>query len=165
MKKLFFILLIVSASASYGQEASSTKIFLIRHAQTVDVEGGERILSDEGLATANKWVSVLAAEPIEMIYSTDYLRTQATAKPIAIAKGNLAVISYDPENFDLQKLLSDARGKTILIVGHSGTTPTTVNTLLGEEKFQTIEANIHSNLYIVNYLSPDLVNATLIDVD
>lgn len=45
--------------------------------------------------------------------------------------------------------MATTKGKTVLIVGHSNTTPKFVNDLLGEVKYQDIADNNNANLYKV----------------
>ena len=40
-------------------------------------------------------------------------------------------------------------GKTVLVVGHSNTTPQFANDILGEEKYPEINDDNNGNLYIV----------------
>ena len=40
-------------------------------------------------------------------------------------------------------------GKTVLIVGHSNTTPAFVNKILGTEKFTSLEDDDYNSLFIV----------------
>jgi broad specificity phosphatase PhoE len=41
------------------------------------------------------------------------------------------------------------KGKTVLVVGHSNTTPAFVNKILGENKYEDINDNDNASLYIV----------------
>ena len=43
----------------------------------------------------------------------------------------------------------ETKGKTVLVVGHSNTTPAFVNKILAEEKYKDIDDNNNANLYIV----------------
>jgi len=49
----------------------------------------------------------------------------------------------------MDKFLKDTNGKTVLIVGHSNTTPDFANKLLHKEMFESIDDNNNGNLYIV----------------
>ena len=50
---------------------------------------------------------------------------------------------YDEE---FQKV---TKGKTVLVVGHSNTTPYFANKILGEDKYQDIDDSVNSMLFIV----------------
>ena len=43
--------------------------------------------------------------------------------------------------------------KKILIVGHSNTIPVLANILIGKEIYNSIDENIHGNLYIINIIN------------
>lgn len=69
---------------------------------------------------------------LDVIYSSDYIRTKNTAKPIAISKG-LEISKYNPRDLeDFSKLLMD-RKQDALVVGHSNTTGVLAGLLVGEE--------------------------------
>lgn len=83
-----------------------------------------------------------------MVYSTDYNRTKQTAMPTAKAN-NLELQIYDPSNYNIEAFMAKTKGKTVLIVGHSNTTPVFANTLLGEQKYKMMADNDNAGLYIV----------------
>ena len=66
-----------------------------------------------------------------MIFSTNYKRTIATASPTAISK-KLKIKLYDAKKLYSKDFKEKTRGKTILIVGHSNTTPQFVNKIIGK---------------------------------
>lgn len=69
---------------------------------------------------------------LDVIYSSDYIRTKNTAKPIATSKG-LEISEYNPRDLeDFSKLLMD-RKQDALVVGHSNTTGVLAGLLVGEE--------------------------------
>lgn len=131
-------------------EVTTTTYYLIRHAEKdrSDPENRNPSLTEEGTARANRWAAHFKGIPLDMVYSTNYNRTIETATPTATQKG-LKVQSYDPRTLfdaDFQKA---TEGKTVLVVGHSNTTPMFVNTILKEERYQHIDDNNNSNLYRV----------------
>jgi broad specificity phosphatase PhoE len=52
-----------------------------------------------------------------------------------------------------EEFAHNTKGKTVLVVGHSNTTPAFVNAVLGEKKYDNIDDNNNANLYIVS-ISP-----------
>ena len=104
-------------------------IFLVRHAEKQ--AGPNPSLTDEGTARAERLAGQLENAGIEVIYSTNYHRTQETAAPLAEAL-DLEITSYDPSDLPgfADHLKSD--GRTALVVGHSNTTPALVILLGGE---------------------------------
>ena len=88
----------------------------------------------------------------DKIYSTNYFRTQETARPIAEDKGIL-VEKYNPKNLYKELLIEKNKGKKILVVGHSNTIPVLANILIGEDIYNSIDESIHGNLYIINIIN------------
>ncbi len=129
---------------------TTTKYYLIRHAEKdrSDPENRNPSLTEEGNARANRWAEHFKAIPFDMIYSTDYNRTQETATPTATQKG-LEIQSYDPRTLFDVDFQEATKGKTVLVVGHSNTTPMFANAILQEERYEHIDDSDNSNLFIV----------------
>ena len=84
---------------------------------------------------------------IDTIYSSDYIRTRDTARPLAEALG-LELELYNPGDLEaLATKLRAAEGR-ILVVGHSNTTPRLVG-LIGGEPGTDIADDEYDRLYIV----------------
>ena len=66
--------------------------------------------------------------------------------PPALALGAIS------KNIDTKAFLESTKGETVLVVGHSNTTPTFVNKLLGQDKYKQIDDSNNANLYIVTIL-------------
>lgn len=156
MKKnilLVFSLLFVMncfAQESKESETETSVYYLIRHAEKdrSDKKNKDPNLTEAGNYRAAYWADVFKNVKFDAIYSTDYNRTQQTAAPTAEAN-ELEVISYHPFKLDFKSFLMNTKGKTILIVGHSNTTPAYTNKLLNKEKFEPIDDTNNGNLYIV----------------
>ncbi len=71
------------------------------------------------------------------------------------------MITYDPRSFDLNALKESLKGKTILIVGHSNTTPAMVNTLLANKTYDQIDDANNGNLYIVTIIDASVTSNLL----
>ncbi len=108
--------------------------YLIRHAEKVTTDTSNRNpeLSSRGKDHALHWAETLKTVAFDAIYSTNYIRTQKTAAPIAKQQG-LAILPYNPRTLFDEEFQQATRGKTVLIVGHSNTTPAFVNAILGEK--------------------------------
>jgi len=141
-----------------------TKIFFIRHTETVDDGTRDPDLSEKGIERANKWAAVFQSEKIELVYSTDLKRTQALARIIANSQGIERIISYK-RDLDVEEFLNEIKGQTVVVSGHSNTTPIFVNKLIREEKFQQINDVDYGNLFIVTFFSKEKASVTLIKVD
>jgi len=91
-------------------------------------------LSDAGQQRAEALREKLKNKGINTIYTTRYLRTKSTAKPLADAVG-ITMQEYDPRDTTFSTRLLSAgtedRGNT-LIVGHSNTVDDIVNKLSGK---------------------------------
>jgi len=126
MKKIILVLFLLTINSSFGQETEVTKIFLIRHTETLDGGTRDPVLSEKGIERANKWAEVLGQEQIDLVYSTDLKRTQALARIIANSQGIERIYSYQ-RNIDVETFLKEIKGKVVLVSGHSNTTPFLVN--------------------------------------
>ena len=90
-----------------------------------------------------------------------YHRTKETAQPTA-TKNNLDIIIYDPRVIDdTEAFLMETKGKTVLVVGHSNTTPAFVNAILGEKKHENIDDDNNGNLYIVTIIDRKVTDTVL----
>jgi broad specificity phosphatase PhoE len=155
MKKVILIVLIVLfAFPSCNQKAEKKEdvstYYLIRHAEKdrSDTTNRNPELTEEGLRRAELWATHFKDIKFDAVYSTDYMRTKQTAIPTAKAN-NVELQLYNPSDMKIEEFIAKTKGKTVLIVGHSNTTPTFTNALLGEEKYEDIADDNNSNLYIV----------------
>ncbi len=152
--KYFFKILLFSGffsifnSCQLAQE-KSTSFILIRHAEKIISSSDNPDLSSKGRQRAAKLVDLFEAVSIDAIYATPYLRTINTAEPLAKAK-HLEVLNYQAN--DLQdfaaKLLENHQGETIVVIGHSNTTPQLTNALAGT-KYSDLEETEYDWLYFV----------------
>ena len=137
----------------------TTTIYLIRHAEKADNSKNTN-LSEMGLMRASHWDDVFSAVHFDAIYSTNYNRTLQTAEPTALTQ-KIAVTTYDPKDFNLEKIKKDHLGQTILIVGHSNTIPDLINKLIGQNVYPIIEETAFGNLYMVT-INGEVVNHQLL---
>jgi len=155
---LFFSLFLSFGSASENQiqkpsSDSITTYYLIRHAEKdrSDNTNQDPNLTDAGLKRAEKWAKSLKDIKFDAVYSTNYNRTMQTAKPLAESQ-QLDVTYYDPNNLYDDNFKKATKGKTVLVVGHSNTTPQFANAILGGEKFENIDDSENGALFIVQVL-------------
>lgn len=172
MKKLLtFLLIILLTIPSFSQEdvkdiSEASTYYFIRHAEKnrSDKDDKDPPLVIDGILRAAKWSLVFNNIKFDAIYSTDFLRTKETAQPTA-EKNNIDISLYDPANIDAKEFLENTKGQTVLIVGHSNTTPMFVNAIIGKEKYLQIEETINGNLYIVTISKSGEINDTLLSID
>lgn len=151
MRKLIGVLtLVLFFQTTFGQELNETRVFFIRHAEKVKSGDTDPALTKIGQKRAIYWAQVFKDNPFDAIYSTQTIRTVSTALPTS-EQCKVEISIYDDATVDIKALVEKHKGETILIVGHSDTTPTLVNSLLGEDRYEQIESNNNSNLYIVDY--------------
>ena len=103
----------------------------------------------EGVLRAARWSSVFNSIDLDLIYTTDYNRTQNTALAVA-EKKMLPLNIYSPNDFDSVDFVKKNLGKTVLIVGHSSTITAMVNAIIGKKQYNQIEETNYANLYIIN---------------
>jgi phosphohistidine phosphatase SixA len=149
-----FVMLFASCKEDKKSEVLSESLtstyYFIRHAEKdrTDPSDKDPHLTEVGKARAAHWSLILGEVKFDAVYSTDYIRTKETAQPTAI-KNNLELKIYDPNAIDATSFLKDTKGQTILIVGHSNTTPKFVNKILGHKKYDDIDDSVNGKLFIV----------------
>ena len=149
MKKLILVLAFTFISlASYAQEV--TTYYFIRHAEKLRIDKTDRNprLNFDGVKRAEAWKEVFSNVKFDAIYSTDYNRTKLTAKPTADSQ-NLPILLYNPRNMYSESFQYNTKGKTVLVVGHSNTTPAFTNKILGKKKYGNINDRDNASLFIV----------------
>ena len=152
MKKFLFLIiisLVILSCKSDKKEQDVTVYYLIRHAEKDrNIKDKNPELTEVGLKRAENWAKVFKDIPFDKIYSTDYKRTQQTALPTAKSKG-LEVLSYGTENLFNGEFKTKTEKQTVLIVGHSNTTPAFVNTITGTQEHSQIDDSDNGKLFIV----------------
>lgn len=149
MKNYLYLLLCVLFLSACGRPVSST-YYIVRHGEKTDTTSTDPELSAAGKERAETLKMLLADKKISAVYTTKYLRTTHTGKPLADAM-QLSIQNYDPRNQkpfveDLKKL----EGKNILVVGHSNTVRHIVNGLYEKDTLtKDLQETDFDNLYIV----------------
>lgn len=137
------------------QEDQITTYYLIRHAEKDRSQPGDRDpkLTSEGMERARKWAAVLKDIPLDAVYSTDYSRTRQTAQPLA-ELNDLEIQIYSTRELYDPEFKEATRGKKVLVVGHSNTTPQFVNAIIGKRQYEDIDDSENGALFIVQ-VQPD----------
>lgn len=159
-KTSLFVFCFTTSSFIFSQEV--TTYYLIRHAEkeTADPNNRNPHLTTIGMQRAHEWKTILKAVPFDKIYSTSYFRTQETAAPIAVER-KLPIEAYDPRKLYTDSFKKRNLGKTILVVGHSNTTPVLANKILGKETYPQIDDSIHGNLYLLQVIDGKVTHQLL----
>lgn len=150
MKKYFFLFVFTFSLLVSCSSEETTTYYLIRHAEKdrTDKSNGNPNLNFEGEKRAQNWANYFENIQIDAVYSTKYFRTMETATPTAMTK-ELKIQYYDPRNMFDSVFKADTRGKSVLVVGHSNTTPIFANKILGDKIYDNMDDNDNSSLYIV----------------
>jgi broad specificity phosphatase PhoE len=125
-------------------------IFLVRHAEKVtDAKGEDRDppLNACGKSRAMALATQLRYVDLERVYSTSYLRTLDTAKPVA-ANHRLGIEAYDPASLGAFSTQLLEQGQNALVVGHSNTTAVLAGLLAGESGDE-FDEDEYDRLYMV----------------
>jgi len=148
-----------------AQETQTTTYYLIRHAEKnrLVTSDNNPNLKEKGVDRAIKWSKTFKHINFDYIFSTNYNRTIQTALPTAKSK-DLEIQFYNPSDLYNEEFKTLTKGKTVLIVGHSNTTPEFVNKILGEEKYPEIEDRNNANLYIIT-VSENSKSTVLLNIE
>lgn len=144
--------LLMLSACSINSNTNSTEktsdvltIYLVRHAEKT-TQRPDPGLTEAGKKRALELVNVLRNKGLTAIYSSDYIRTKETARPTA-ELFNLDVQLYNPRDLPgIAKTLTALSG-SVLVVGHSNTTPQLVELLGGESVSEINEASEYDRLY------------------
>lgn len=128
--------------------------YFIRHAEKDESDASNKNphLTTKGQQRAENWSKILGNENFDLVYSTDYHRTKETAETVAV-KNNTQISIYNPSDIDYESFLKETKGKKVLIVGHSNTTPAFVNSIIGTKKYEDIDHDNNGKLYIVTIIN------------
>jgi phosphohistidine phosphatase SixA len=149
MKNILFLLLLLSLSTR-AQTTSITTIYLVRHAEKVtdDPTNKDPILTKSGKKRAMALAKTLGKSSIHNIYSSNYKRTTATAKPLAIKlKKQIKIYDLKKLKTEAETILKDNKGKNALIVGHSNTVLETIEALGGKKPINSITDQDYDYLF------------------
>ncbi len=144
---------------AFSSARADTVLVLVRHGEKVD-ESRDADLNAAGRARAEALAAMLKDAGIEAVYTTDYIRTRETARPMA------ELISKPIEVYDGDKLEAfardlRARGARALVVGHSDTTPELVQ-LLGGVRGSPIAPDEYDRMYVLTLSADGKTSTTLL---
>jgi phosphohistidine phosphatase SixA len=126
-----------------------TTIIMVRHAEKD--YGDDPNLTEPGRERANLLRDMLKDTELAAVYSTDFKRTMQTAEPVAKEK-ELDIRVYSPQELSLlaTQLVRRHRGETVLVVGHSNTTPALASHLDPNAEYPRFSELDYTNLYIMS---------------
>lgn len=149
----FAILIFVSTSETIFAQHKKLTVILMRHAEKDISEAADTAnpeLSEAGRQRAEKLVEFAGKYQPDAIFSTDYIRTRSTVRPLARSRRMMTQI-YDPRELPkMKELILSGKIKRLVVVGHNNTTPALVNLLLGEDKYKILPESEYSKIWVVN---------------
>ncbi len=168
--KLYLMLMVMffSASTISSQETANahtdrniTKVIIVRHAEKADDGTKDPPLTPAGKERASKLNQILADFTIDALYATPFKRTQETLAVIAESR-KLVVKTYQPNDANFAKdVLQENLGKTIVVAGHSNSSPALVNKLIGQEKYKALDESVYTKLWVLTFVDGVFVSDEL----
>jgi 2,3-bisphosphoglycerate-dependent phosphoglycerate mutase len=158
---LFTALSLAQTSNEY--RTAITKIIIVRHAEKADDGTKNPPLSPEGLQRAERLSTMFSDVNISKLYATPYLRTNQTLAPLS-QKFNIVIESYDSSDADFAKnLVQKNKGKTIVVAGHSNSSPMLVNRLIQSEKYQKLDESVFSKMWMLTFENEQLIDCIVLN--
>lgn len=152
MRKFLLVFLLCSFQKIFAQQNT---FILIRHAEKDTTLQGSTMmnanppLNKKGLKRAKKLIKAIKEFTIDEIYSTDFTRTKSTVEPLS-AKKHIEVKTYNHKQLkDFAKELTAKQNKTIVIAGHSNSTPALVNLIIKKDTYLALDESVYNKIYIV----------------
>jgi broad specificity phosphatase PhoE len=149
---LFSLLLLVS-HASFAQQT----VVMIRHAEKIITTDKDPALTNIGIARANGLVELFSTAKPTAIYTTQYQRTQLTAKPLSDAINiPITVLEINADNLAqypallLKQICALPNNATVLVVGHSNSIPDILEAW-SHEPVKAIADDEYNRIFIVNF--------------
>lgn len=152
MKNYYSFLLLFLSISLFAQAEKPTRIYVVRHAEKVtsDPKDNNPLLTENGKQRAIALADKLKNKPLNAIYSTNYKRTESTARPTA-ENQNMEIKVYDAKKLKdvASMILKENKGKCALVVGHSNTVLETIEALGVKRPIPTIEDQEYDYLFLV----------------
>lgn len=154
--KIFFslflgLLFFASASENLFAQYRKLTVILLRHAEKdlTEPDAPNPALSAKGEARAEKLIGIVSKYQPDVIFSSDYIRTRSTVRPLA-RKNRAMTLIYDPRNLkQMREIILSGKYKRIVVVGHNNTTPALVNMLLNQEKYKPLAETEYDKIWVV----------------
>lgn len=124
-------------------------MIVVRHAEKkTDSEDPHLTLAGE--MRAGRLAHLVKKVKVDEVITTNTIRTVLTGEPTAQMQA-CSFATYEAKNQDvmIRETLGKGQGKTFLVVGHTNTIPTLLNTLTKTNDYQDIPSNEFDNIYIV----------------
>ena len=148
-------------------DTTSVTLYAVRHAEKDS--GPNPPLTLKGRVRAEALAEALDSIPIEVIFSSDYLRCQETVSPLAAKKSLDPVLieAADPHR-QIAALRQLSAGSVALLCGHANTVPLLVQSLGGvcpDLEFGMLPETAYDRLFEVKFVAggdaPDQTQVTV----
>ncbi len=141
--------------AWFFESQATTTIIFFRHAEQTSHDEVDPPLSEAGqrrvAELTRQLVDADVVAGIDAIYSTPYIRSLETARPLA-DQLDLPINTYAADDTEeiLDTILKNHKGKIILVIGHSNTLPVLIANLGASKKVPAIAQNEFDNIFIIS---------------
>ncbi len=141
--------------AWFFESQATTTIIFFRHAEQTSHDEADPPLSEAGqrrvAELTRQLVDADVVAGIDAIYSTPYIRSLETARPLA-DRLDLPINTYSADDTEeiLDTILKKHKGKIILVIGHSNTLPVLIANLGASKKVPVIAQNEFDNIYVIS---------------
>ncbi len=135
-----------AASTAHGQQT----IFLLRHAERVEYQSADGVLSESGKERARSLARLLADAGVTAIYTSERIRTIQTAEPLAQILGKMPTPVGGPDQVAATLRLVRERDSDgiVAIIGHSDSVPLFLKAL-GYSRDVVIGPREHDDLFVI----------------
>ncbi|KAA5548631.1 phosphoglycerate mutase family protein [Adhaeribacter rhizoryzae] len=134
-------------------QAGSTTIYLVRHAEKETRNPSEQDpdLTEVGQKRAQALKAYLEDVPVDAFFSTPYKRNQQTLAPLAQGR---PLQFYESHDYTLlrDKILSEHKGKTVVVVGHSNTLLPIIEAFGAKKPIKEITDRDYDNIFKLTIL-------------
>lgn len=149
-----------AGAVSAQDDFKATTVFLVRHAERADAPREDPPLLETGTARAQLLARILGKSGIKAIYTSQYLRTKATAEPLAKQLGIASVAislkttvanprQVSPESIqEIVEKIYQRPGENALVIGHSNSVPDVIKAL-GGDVVPTVDEKEFDDLFVV----------------
>ena len=148
-------LLLATGMAWFFESQATTTVIFVRHADRAAGQDENPGLSLAGQQRAEELARVLAdvdvVAGVDAIFATQYRRTQETAEPLS-KRLQVPVRTAAPDDIEglTKQILTEYKGKIVLVITHSDAIPKLIQELHGSKKLPPIEDNEYDNIFIVS---------------
>lgn len=135
---------------NHQPDENITTFIIVRHAEKAN-HSENPVLSEKGEERVNRLTDMFSRTNVHAVYSTIYIRTTETVRPLAEHVG-LQIQNYDslPTEATLDGWVERHSGQTVFISAHSNTAPEIANRLLKQAHFASdFDESDYGNLLIV----------------